>query len=125
MGGYNPIQSVDGVPIPAPTAYEWGLQDVSKEGSGRDESVSMQKGRIGQVRKLTLGWENVKISDAAKIFRAFNPEYVTVKYLDAMSGAMITEVCYVGDRTAALWNTKNAVWKNIGFSITSKEGRMF
>lgn len=122
MKSSNPIIRVDGVALPAPTSYVWGLQDISKEGSGRSEDLTMSKARVGQVRSLDLKWEKVRIPEAAVILRAFNPEYITVRYLDAMAGGFVTEEFFVGDRNAPLFDTKNGRWESIEFTITTKGG---
>ena len=52
----------------------------------------------------------------------FNPEYITVCYLDAMEGDYITKVFYVGDRTAPLYNTRMGLWQNVSFDLIARKG---
>lgn len=116
----NPIYSVDGSSIPAPSAFEWQLEDVSASDAGRTEDIKMHKKRLGQVRRLNLSWWGVETSVASQILQAFNPEYITVRYLDPMEGDFRTSIFYVGDRKAPLWNASMGVWENISFGIIER-----
>ena len=90
-------------PLPLdPSTLEWGLQDVSADDAGRDMSpdATMHKQRIAQKRKIKLAWQNPTASNVSAILQAFNPEYVWVRYPDAMAGTLQTRRFYVGDRTA-------------------------
>ena len=82
----------------------------------------MDKKRIGQIRKIELEWQNVSITDAAAILQAFNPEYIEVCYLDAMTGTYRTSEFYVGDRSTPLYNAKLGVWNNVAFNIIERSG---
>ena len=75
---------VDGVDMPNPSKMSWSLQDVSIGDSGRDDTGYMYKGRITQKRKLELEWSAITPDKASIILNAFNPEYVNVRYFDAM-----------------------------------------
>lgn len=119
----NPIASVDGVPIPCPSSYKYGLQDISESDAGRTEDTVMQKQRIGQCVKIELAWQNVSIEDGAKILQAFQPEYVEVKYLDGLEGKFLTSEFYVGDRSSTLYYTKYGKWSKISFNIIERDGR--
>lgn len=125
MSGYNPIYSVDGnTNIPCPSAYRWKLQDISESDAGRTQDTVMSKQRIGQVVALELKWQNVSIANAATILQAFNPEYITVRYLDAKSGGFKTAEFYVGDRNVPLYNTVKGLWSEISFNIIQRDGRV-
>lgn len=122
LNDYNPIRSVDGVAIKCPSGYQWKLQDISDSDAGRTEDTVMDKKRIGQCVKLELSWQNVSIRDASEILRRFNPEYVTIRYLDAMTGKYETSEFYVGDRSAPLYNCQKGVWNNIAFNVIERSG---
>jgi len=120
---YNPIRSVDGFAIPCPSTYQWKLEDISASDAGRTEDTVMDKKRIGQAVGIELKWQNVSIEDAAKILEAFNPEYITVCYLDAKEGSYVTSEFYVGNRSAPLYNSALGLWKEISFNIIERDGR--
>ncbi len=119
---YNPIASIDGVAVKAPSVYKWSLQDISAADAGRTEDTKMHKLRIGQCVKLELEWWNVSIEEAADILKRFNPEYFTVCYLDAMTGKWETSEFYAGDRQTPLYNCKKGIWKSIGLNIIERSG---
>jgi len=96
MVDYNPIRSVGGSSVKAPSVYQWKLQDISASEAGRTEDGTMDKMRIGQVVGIELRWNYVDTDTASQILKAFNPEYVRVCYLDAMAGKYLTEDFYVG-----------------------------
>lgn len=120
MTAVNPISSVDGVSIPCPSSYTWGLQDVSASGAGRTEDYLMHKMRGAQKVKLNLAWQNVSSDVMSRVLQAFNPEYISVTYLDAMSNTFQTKTFYVGDRTAPLYNASMGVWQNLAFNIIER-----
>lgn len=90
--------------VRAPDSMGWGLQDISSADSGRlsDGANTMMKNRTTQKRKISLAWNDPDGPTAAAILQAFNPEYVWVRYLDAMSNAYEVREFYVGDRSAML-----------------------
>jgi hypothetical protein len=119
---HNPLRSVDGKLVKCPSSYQWKMQDISASDAGRTEDTKMDKKRIGQIRKIELEWQNVSITDAAAILQAFNPEYIEVCYLDAMTGSYRTSEFYVGDRSTPLYNAKLGVWNNVAFNIIERSG---
>lgn len=119
---HNPLRSVDGKLVKCPSSYQWKMQDISASDAGRTEDTKMDKKRIGQIRKIELEWQNVSVTDAAAILQAFNPEYIEVCYLDAMTGTYRTSEFYVGDRSTPLYNAKLGVWNNVAFNIIERSG---
>lgn len=76
---------VDGVAMPCPSSFTWGLQDISASESGRTDDTTMHKNRVGQKRKLSVGWNGPDWDTACKIIQAVNPEYIQVTYPDLLS----------------------------------------
>ena len=117
---HNPIRSVDGSAVACPSSYQWKLQDISSPDAGRVESGDMSKMRIGQVVAIELSWQNISTETASAILRAFNPEYISVSYLDPMAGKYLTAEFYVGDRSAPLYSSRTGLWSNIAFNIIGR-----
>ena len=117
MPNYNPIVSVDGVAVPCPSDFTYQLEDISAADAGRTEDGVMHKKRIGQVVALELAWKNVPTSVVSQVLTAFNPEYITVVYLDAMAGTTLSKVFYVGNRSAPMYNCRKGLWTNVSFKI--------
>lgn len=118
----NPIKAVDGVAVPCPSVFKWGLYDVSSPDSGRTEDTAMQKMRLGQCVKIELQWNAIKTAVASDILNAFNPEYISVTYLDPKAGDYVTSEFYVGDRSAPMYNCLLGVWENVSFNIIERSG---
>lgn len=110
--------------VKTPSAFEWGLSDVSDEDSGRvkDDNDTMYKNRTSQKRKLNLAWNGPTPAEAAEILQAFNPEYVFVEYPDAMSGTTEVREFYVGDRSAPMhiWTVNNKRYTQVSFNIIER-----
>lgn len=123
LNDYNPIRSVDGKAIPCPSGYKYMLQDISASDAGRTEDTVMDKKRIGQCVKLELEWQNIDSDTASTVLQAFNPQYISVCYLDAMSGGYKTSEFYVGDRSAPAYNVRLGVWSNVSFNVIERDGR--
>ena len=101
---------VDNVVMPCPSVWAWGLQDVSAGESGRTDDVTMHKNRVGQKRKISVGFNGCTREVGHAVVAAVNPEYIDVYYYDLLDGAYATRTFYVGDRTAPFkwwWDGKH------------------
>lgn len=117
---YNPLRSVGGVTVPCPSTYEYQLSDVSSSDAGRTEDALMHKMRIAQKVHLNLAWQNQKTADVSTILNAFNPEYISIQYLDPKANGYVTKTFYVGDRSVPAYNTSLGLWSNISFNIIER-----
>lgn len=113
---FNPIQSVGGAVIPAPSKYDWKLSDVSAADAGRTEDALMHKMRIAQKVHIELEWQNVSDSIAHAVLTAFQPEYINVNYYDYKAMAFLTKRFYVGDRSVTSYNRTKGIG-TIAFNI--------
>ena len=96
----NPIRSVGGVTVPAPSKYNWKLSDVSSANAGRTEDGLMHKETITKKVSIELEWRNVSDSVAQTVLQAFsNDEYFSVTYYDYRQMQFLTNYFYVGDRS--------------------------
>lgn len=120
MESVNPIMLVNGYTVPCPSSYQWAEEDLSADDAGRTEDGAMDKQMIGRIVKLELVWVNVSIEDCSTILKAFDSEYLIVKYLDAKEGKFVTSTFYVGNRTTPLYNSTLGVWSKISFNIIAR-----
>lgn len=113
---------VNGTAMPCPSAFSWGLQDISASESGRTDDTTMHKNRVGQKRKISLTWNGKDWQTTSKILQAFNPEYIDVTYPDMLSGTYETRTFYVGDRSAPVkwWWIGNQRTESISFDIIER-----
>ena len=114
--------TVNGVDMPCPSSFSWGLQDVSASESGRTDDALMHKNRVAQKRKISLQWNGTTWQQTSLILKAFNPEYVSVRYPDSMSGTYETRTFYVGDRTSPYkcWWVGNRRMERVSFDIIER-----
>lgn len=114
--------TVDGADMPCPSVMTWGLQDISASESGRTDDTTMHKNRVGQKRKISLQWNGPDWATTSTILKAFNPEYIKVKYPDMMSGEYETRTFYVGDRSAPVkwWWVGNQRLESVSFDIIER-----
>lgn len=118
-GNNMAMMLVDGVELPTPSSFEWGMIDVSASDSGRTQDAQMHKNRIAQKRQLKLSWSGTDTARTAKILQMVNPEYIRVTYPDAMSGTDETRTFYVGDRSAPIkiWTINNKRYETLSFDL--------
>ena len=113
---------IDGVSMPCPSTYEWGLQDVSAGESGRTDDALMHKNRVAQKRKLKIEWVGKNWQETAAIMQAVQPEYFSVRYPDMLTGTYQTRTFYVGDRSAPVkfWWTDRKMIEKISFDLIER-----
>ena len=116
------LLEVDGTVVKCPSAMTWGLQDVSKSDAGRTNNALMHKNRIAQKRTISLTWNGLTRQECHKLVKAFNPEYISVRYYDPLDGELSTRTFYVGDRTApvAIWFKDKKIYQNLSFDIIER-----
>lgn len=113
---------VDGVEMPCPSTWQWGLMDVSLGESGRTDDAIMHKNRVAQKRKIQVGFNGITKEVAHIILQAINPEYIQVNYYDLLAGKRQTRVMYVGDRSAPFkwwWDGKN-ILESLTFDLIER-----
>lgn len=122
MANGNFILKVDNVQMPCPSTFDFGLMDVSAAESGRTDDSVMQKNRVAQKRKIALAWSELTPEETSTVLQAFNPEYISVYYWDAMAGAYQTRNFYVGDRSANVhfWFANNKRFEKVSFDIIER-----
>ena len=110
---------VNGVVMPSPSKFEYGLQDVSDQDAGRDLSGTMHKNLITKKRKIQLAWKSKDIAVTSMIMTAFDPEYIMVEYPDLKDGEVQTRKFYSGDKSAAIqcWWDGNHRIDELSFNI--------
>ena len=118
------VRLVDGVSCPAPSTCDWTLADNSAEDAGRvqDGNDTMYKNRTSQKRKLALTWNGTDPAKTSQILQMFNPEYISVTYIDALANTEQTRQFYTGDRKAsvAIWTVNNKRYSSVSLDIIER-----
>ena len=127
--GNNPIAWVgsSGHTIKCPSVFQVEIEDISKADAGRVESGKMYKNRLTdssgnpvQARSISLEWHYLTTAEVASILSAFNPEYISIRYLDPLVGGYTTKEFYVGNRSAPMYNCARDRWTNLSFNIITR-----
>lgn len=93
----------------SPSSMTWGLNDISDSAAGRTMDGKMHKNLLCQKRTLALEWHGTTPEETSRILQAFNPEYIQVKFNDALTNSVVTKTFYTGDRNASVyrWSEKH------------------
>lgn len=109
MFQYCKTQSGTFVDVLDPSEVSFGIQDISDPDAGRDASLRMWKGRLGQKMQVALAWNNPSPSETATLLTMFDEEYFFLKFTNPKTNTTITKEFYAGDRTAPIqqWFVKD------------------
>lgn len=117
----NPIRYVDAAYVPTPSAYAVEYNDISAPEAGRTEDGNMHKLRVGTARKITLEWANVTASVGAELMRLFQPEYISVAFLDPRLNSYVSAQFYVGDRSVKMYsNALGTAIMTVSFNLIER-----
>lgn len=98
--------------IPVPSSYTWGKKDISSPKAGRTTSMNMKKMLLGKARTLDLAWKARSYADIAKVFQAFDYEYLWLTYVDALTGTAQRKHFYTGDFSSTSFRaTRGGIWE--------------
>lgn len=106
--------------VPTPQTYGWSVEDLdSEEGTGRSNSDGeMFRDRVATKRKLSFTWPPLSISETSRLLKALEPEFISVKYLDAREGDYLTKIFYAGPQSANCGH--RARWLGISANLIEK-----
>jgi hypothetical protein len=111
---------INGTTIKTPSSFQWSLQDLSSEDSGRTLDGVAHKDIIAQKRKLDCGWSGLTSEETSTILQTVNTSAIfKVTYPDAMSGTNETRKFYVGDRSAPvmMWTADKKIYSSLSFNF--------
>ena len=130
----NPIAWVrhteggENITVPCPSSYQFDIEDVSQQGAGRTEDVTMNKKQIGQVSGITVEWRGLTTAQANAVLKAFNPEYIYLRCVDPLNGTatdnfFVTREVYTGNRSSVLYDSEKGLWESIKFKVVDRKGK--
>lgn len=113
---------VDGVPIPTPTTYKFGEEDLSSKKSGRTLDGVMHKDVVATKDYYECMWKSLSWEDAATLLNAVSgKEKVRFTHADPRSPNMwVTDDFYIGKRASGALNLNdpNYTWGDITMQFT-------
>lgn len=113
---------VNGQWVKTPSAFNFGINDVSASDAGRTQDALMHKNRVARKRKIGLVWSSPTPAEAHEILTAFAPEYFDLTYWDPLDNATATRTFYAGDMEAPVkrWAVGNKLYEQISFDIIER-----
>ena len=111
---------IDGVKVPTPQTYGWSIEDLDSEaGTGRNNATGeMFRDRVASKRKLSFTWPPLSVADTSTLLNALRPEFIKVKYLDALKGGYLTKTFYAGPQSATCGHRNR--WTGITANLIEK-----
>ena len=112
---------INGVAIPTPSTYEFNIEDLSSEATGRTLDGIMHKDVVAVKDYYNCTWAHLSWQDAATLLNAINGKsQVSFTHADPrVPGQFITGEFYVGQRGGAALdlNDSKRGWRNIKFQF--------
>lgn len=113
---------VDGTPIPTPTTYKFGEEDMSSKKSGRTLDGVMHKDVVAVKDYYECTWKVLSWEDAAVLLNAVHGKTkVKFTYADPkVPNRWLTNDFYIGKRAAGAANLNDSkyTWNDISMQFT-------
>lgn len=112
---------IDGVTIPTPSEYDFGIEDLSSEETGRTLDGAMHKDVVDVKDYYTCTWDKLSWEDAAFLLRLVDGKTeVTVTYANPLfPDQMIEDLFYIGKRSGKAGNLRDpkSTWRKVTFQF--------
>lgn len=112
---------IDGVTVPTPSDYDFGIEDLSSEETGRTLDGVMHKDVVDWKDYYTCTWENLSWQETANLLTLVNGKTeAMITYANPMiPDQMVTEKFYIGKRSGKAGNLRDSkhAWKKITFQL--------
>lgn len=119
--GLKPFK-IDGVTIPTPSSYDFNIEDLSSEQTGRTLDGIMHKDVVAVKDYYTVMWKKLSEDDAALILNLVDGKtQLSFTYVDPRYQAgVVTRDFYVGKRSGKAMNLRNSenTWNDITMQFT-------
>ena len=112
---------IDGVEIPTPSTYSFGVEDLSSEKTGRTLDGVMHKDVVAVKDTYECTWKSLSWADAATLLNAVDGKrQVSFTYADPrVPNRYLTNPFYIGKRGGAALNLRNGknTWEGISMTF--------
>lgn len=112
--------AINGVDMPTPSSYSWGIMDLSK--AERNALGTLIIERIATKRKIELSWSYLTPEQLQTLLTAVGSVTFSLSYLDAQTNTTLTGTFYSGDRNVGMIDFNNGVprYKDVKFNLIEK-----
>ena len=112
---------INGTTVPNPSAYDFGIEDLSSEETGRTLDGVMHKDVVAVKDYYTCTWDKLSWQDAANLLALVDGKRkVTVTYADPRHpDTMKTGTFYIGKRSGKANNLRHPsnTWQSVTFQF--------
>jgi hypothetical protein len=116
------INGVDITPYIKYQGFKWTRNDIDGPDAGRTMDALMHRERVATKIRLDISCKPLLTEEASIVLNAIWPEYVTVTYLDPMTG-LTTKTMYSNNNPAAYCINKGdgrEYWQGIEFPLVER-----
>lgn len=113
------VNGIDMIPYLAHQGLKWQRNDLDSADAGRTMDGVMHRGRVATKIRMDITCRPLRSDEAMVVLNAILPEYVTVRYLDPMSGLVI-KTMYSNNNPAThmlIQDDGTEWWKDISFPL--------
>ena len=100
-------------------AIQWSRNDLDSDKTGRTMDGLMHRTRITAKRKLQISCARMTTAQMASLNKALFPQFITVTFLDPLSGGNYTGTFYGSEIKEGRLNQD---WGTIHFAFTTYDG---
>lgn len=94
----------DLTPYIAAQGLKWSRNDIDAQNSGRDtQDGLMHRKRVSQKKRLDITCRPLLQSELTAVLQAIDPQWLQVKYWDALAGAEVTKKMYTSTVPASFY----------------------
>ena len=112
---------IDGVTVPTPSDYDFGIEDLSSEETGRTLDGVMHKDVVAIKHYYTCTWNKLSWEDASQLLRLVDGKTeVTVTYANPLfPDQMCVDTFYIGKRCGKALNLRDPkqTWQKVTFQF--------
>lgn len=117
----GPFQ-IDGVTIPTPSTYDFSIEDLSSDATGRSLDGIMHKDVVAVKDYYTVTWKKLSRADMALILNLVDGKSsFTFTYIDPrLPNGYVSQQFYVGKRSGKAVNLRDGknTWSDLTMQIT-------
>lgn len=110
---------IGGKTIHTPSSFKVDVADLDNSAE-RNANGLLIRDRIATKRKLYLEFPPMNDDEISKILSVLQAEFFTCEYPDPLVGGMRTMTCYVGDRSAQMYNFTLDLWEGLSFNLIER-----
>lgn len=116
------LNGVDILPYVAHQGIKWQRNDLDSAEAGRTLDGTMHRGRVASKVRMDITCRPLRSAEASIVLQAIYPEYITVEYIDPMSGKT-TKQMYSNNNPAThmlLQSDGTEWWHDISFPLIER-----